>query len=151
MDQDWQHAAIEAAQQELMKLKGSGRQLLEALAGTSDITSKSRQVDSSLWHLCWQKMEKNFVQMGILNHGHTFQRALLLQVANIISATEEALMKAETLIQQRTGAFDLDGLPRDMSRSRIDLIRKRKVIILSLHEDRAGCVTSAPPSHIEHV
>jgi len=141
MDQDWQHASIEAAEQELLKLKGTGRQLLEALADASNTTSKSQQVASSLRHPCWQKMEENLMKMGILNRGHNSPRALLLQVANIISATEEALIKAETLTRQLTGAFDPDGLPKDRSRSRIDLIRKRKVIILNVHDARAGCVT----------
>ena len=42
-----QQTALVAAQQELQKLKGSGRQLLEALADTGNNSNRAQQVTSS--------------------------------------------------------------------------------------------------------
>jgi hypothetical protein len=50
MAREGQQSLIEAAQKELMKLKGSGRHLLEAIAEAKDLDASAQQVCSPLWH-----------------------------------------------------------------------------------------------------
>ena len=44
MDSIWQQSALQAAQQELCELRGSGRQLLEAIAEAGDNASRAQKV-----------------------------------------------------------------------------------------------------------
>ena len=50
MAREGQQSLIEAAQKELLRLKGSGRRLLEAIAEAEDLDARAQQVCSPLWH-----------------------------------------------------------------------------------------------------
>ncbi len=50
MAREGQQSLIAAVQKELMKLKGSGRRLLEAIAEAKDLKESAQQVCSPPWH-----------------------------------------------------------------------------------------------------
>ena len=133
MDSGRQQTALVAAQQELLDLKGSGRQLLEPIAEAGDITTRAQKVCLCLTPVYqWPLLLSSFLATV-----PSFNSRYLMQVAAVMNSTEHSLCQANVLTEQ-LGAND--GLTRDTSKNRSEILRRRKVMACA----SLSCQPAAP-------